>query len=269
VVDAGALAAVTVTGGLAARGARLARRRDLRLAPAQRTFCVAGVAALAGALLSPLDHRASESVAAHMAQHLLLADIAVPLLLLGFRAPVGALAVPKRLVAAFGRARRLRRALAILARPTVAVPLYAVVLLGWHVGPAFEAALRHPLVHALQHQAFVVASALVWWPLIEPHRRQARGELWKLAYLFAARFFGMALAMAIAAARTPLYADAYGAGDRAFGLDALADQRLGAALMFTTDVVVLAVGMTALFFLAARAGDRPGDATGPRSRRTV
>lgn len=258
--EPGAVVVVASTVALFVIGYRRARARGL--APGVVRALVAGpaIGALALALLSPLDSLAHRSIAAHMAQHVLLADVAVPLLLIAFRAPVGALAAPPTLVARFGRARRLRRALAWLVRPTHAVPIYALVLLGWHLGPAFEAALRWPLLHALQHQSFVLASVLVWWPIVEPARRRPRHALWKLPYLFAARFAGMALAMGIAATRSPLYPDSYGLGERWLGLDPLGDQRLGAALMFSTDVVVLVVGLTLLFFAAARADQREGEA---------
>lgn len=264
--EPGGVVVVASTVALFVIGYRRARARGL--APGVARALVAGpaVGALALALLSPLDSLAHRSIAAHMAQHVLLADIAVPLLLIAFRAPIGALAAPPTLVAGFGRARRLRRAMAWLVRPTHAVPIYALVLLGWHLGPAFEAALHWPLLHALQHQSFVVASALAWWPVLEPHRRRVRGELWKLPYLFAARFPGMALAMAIASTREPIYAGAYGTEERALGLAPLADQRAGAAIMFTTDVLVLGIGMSLLFLAAARGAEEAASASDRRGR---
>ena len=78
-----------------------------------------------------------------------------------------------------------------------------LVLYGWHFVVLFEGAVRHPLVHALQHESFVAIGMLVWWSVLEPKRRRLRGELWKIGHIFAARILGMFLGMCFVLIRAP------------------------------------------------------------------
>src|SRR5919204_4919914 len=89
---------------------------------------LAGLAAVlvVGAHVSPLSHWAdTRSFAAHMAQHLLLGDLA-PL----------AVAIALRPYAL---------------TPALALPVWAANLYVWHVPVIYEAALHHVALHALQH----------------------------------------------------------------------------------------------------------------------
>ena len=45
---------------------------------------------------------------------------------------------------------------------------------GWHVPALYDAALRHPFVHALEHTFFMTAGVLYWWHLLSPIRSRAR-----------------------------------------------------------------------------------------------
>ena len=100
----------------------------------------------------------------------------------------------------------------------MALPIYVLVLYGWHISIFFEAAVDHPLVHALQHASFIAIGVLVWWSVLEPKRRRLRGELWKIGHVLSARFLGMFLGMSFVLIRQPIYTDVYGTGERAFGL---------------------------------------------------
>ena len=111
-----------------------------------------------------------------MAQHLLLADIAVPFLLVGLRTPMLVFFLPRPALVPLARSHWLRAVLRTLTRPTVAVPVYVVVLYTWHLPFAFEGALRHPLVHALQHLSFIAIGVIVWWSALEPHHRRLHGR---------------------------------------------------------------------------------------------
>ena len=115
-----------------------------------------------------------------MAQHLLIADLAAPLLLVGVRNPVLGFYLPRAALVTLARS-PLRRWFDLLKRPLVAVPVFVLVLYGWHFSVFFEAAVRNPFVHALQHMSFVAIGVLVWWSALEPKRRRLRGELWKVA----------------------------------------------------------------------------------------
>jgi putative membrane protein len=191
-----------------------------------------------------------------MGQHLLIADLAAPLLLIGLRSPVYAFYLPRAALVPLARRRGLRKAFRWLRRPVVAVPVWLVILYGWHLAPAFDAALRHPLVHALQHESFVLGSLLVWWSVIEPKRRRVPGELWKVPYLLGARVGGMFLGMAFIIMRTPAYAAYYGDSAREHGLSPLADQQIAGGMMLGLDLLVMLFAVAFFFYRSAQDHDR-------------
>ena len=130
--------ALRVLGGRGVRGPARGRSRA----------GTSGSALQAIALLSPLGSLADELLSAHMAEHLLLADLGAPLLLAGLRNPVLGFFLPRPVLVGLARRRRLRGAFRTLRRPLVAIPVYALVLYGWHLTFAFEGAVRNDLVHA-------------------------------------------------------------------------------------------------------------------------
>ena len=132
-----------------------------------------------------------------MAQHLLIADLAAPLLLVGLRSPMHwCTSCPGRRWWRWRAASGCARAFRFVRRPLPAISLWVITLYGWHFAFAFEGALNNDLMHALQHESFVVARLLVWWPVIEPKRGRLHGELWKIGHLLGARLAGMLLGMA-------------------------------------------------------------------------
>jgi cytochrome c oxidase assembly factor CtaG len=237
------------------RAVRVLGRRGYRVPAAQQAFWWVGFVCLAAAFFSPLDTEALKVVSAHMAQHVLMADIAVPLMLIGIRNPVLQFFLPRPILEPLARRRALRAFFRRLRNPAAAIGLYTLVLYGWHLGPAFTAALENQFVHALQHQSFIAFSALAWWPLVEPNRRRMPGELWKIPYIVGVRLPTMFLGMAFVVAQTPFYSGFYGTAERAGGLSALGDQQLGGAIMMVVDIVTLMVVLTAVFWRSARDDD--------------
>jgi cytochrome c oxidase assembly factor CtaG len=148
-------------------------RRQGRAPSAWRAAAAAaGILLLVGASAAPLESR----FATHMVQHLLLGDLGPLLLVLGLTGP---LLRPVLAVSAL-------RALRPLAHPLVALPLWAFLLVLWHLAPLYDAALRHESVHALQHLAFFVAGTLLWAAIVEPLPGPAWfTSAWKLAYVVA------------------------------------------------------------------------------------
>ena len=255
--DPFAALAVAIAGGLYLRALAALRRRGQHVPAAQRAAWWAGLALVGAGLLSPLDRLAESLLAAHMAQHLLIADLAAPFLLLGLRMPVLVFFLPRPLLVALARRRSLRSFFRFLRRPLVAIALYVVVLYGWHLGFMFEAAMRSPALHALQHQSFVVASILVWWAALEPQRRRLRGELWKVGHILGARLAGMFLGMAFLVMRVPAYTGVYGpAASSAYGLAPLEDQQIAGGMMLSLDVIVMLCAAAFFFWRAAADHDR-------------
>ena len=254
-LDPGAIVLFGVAIGLYVRAVRVLRRRGYRVGRGQQACWYVGIGLQAFALLGPLDPLADELVGAHMAQHLLLADVAVPFLLVGLRTPMLVFYLPRPALVPLARSHWLRAVLRTLTRPTVSVPVYVVVLYAWHLPFAFEGALRHPLVHALQHLSFIAIGVLVWWSALEPHHRRLRGELWKIPYIFSVRMASMFLAMAFLFARSPLYEGFYGDSARSHGFTPVADQQLAGGLMMSLDIIIM-VGALSFFFWRAAEDDR-------------
>jgi cytochrome c oxidase assembly factor CtaG len=251
----GPVLGLSVLALLYVRAVRVLGGRGFRVPVGQQVFWWAGLACLTAAFLSPLDTQALENVSAHMAQHVMMADIAVPLLLIGIRNPVLQFFLPRPILEPLARRRGLRSFLHRISRPMYAIPIYTAVLYGWHLGPAFTGALENTFVHALQHQSFIAFSALVWWPLIEPNRRRMPGHLWKIPYIVGARLPTMFLGMAFVVAQTPFYSSFYGSGERGWGLSAIEDQQIGGAIMMVVDIITLMVVLSAVFWRAASEED--------------
>jgi len=251
--------------GLYLRALRVLRGRGVRVPPWQVAGWHTAMALWIAGLLSPIDDLGEDGLAFHMLQHLLIADLAAPLMLVGLRNPVLAFFLPRSVLVPLARARRLRAAFRTLRRPLVALPVFVVVLYGWHFAVFFEAAVRHPFVHALQHSSFIAAGVLVWWPALEPKRRRLRGELWKIGHILAARFLGMFLGMSFVLIRQPVYTGVYGTGERARGLSSIHDQQLAGGMMVVLDILLMVFAL-AFFFLRAGqqydADERRADARG-------
>jgi cytochrome c oxidase assembly factor CtaG len=239
--------------GLYLRALRVLRGRGVAVPGWQVVAWHAAMALWIAGLLSPIDSLGDDGLSMHMLQHLLIADLAAPLMLVGLRNPVLAFYLPRDVLVPLARTRWLRNGFRFLRRPLVALPVYVLVLYGWHVSLFFEAAVRHPLVHALQHASFIFIGVLVWWSVLEPKRRRLRGELWKIGHILSARFLGMFLGMAFVLIRHPVYTGVYGEGERAFGLSPIHDQQLAGGMMVSLDIALM---VFALAFFFARAGQQ-------------
>jgi cytochrome c oxidase assembly factor CtaG len=232
------------------------RERGVPVPRAQVVLWHAGIALWTLALAGPPGRLAEESLAAHMAEHLLLADLGAPLLLAGMRNPVLVFMLPRSLLAAAARRPRLRRAFRTLRKPLVSLPVFALVLYGWHIGFMFEAAVQSPWIHALQHASFIASGMLVWWAALEPKRRRPTGALLKIGHILAARMLSMMVGMAFVLIREPIYTGAYGSGERSFGLDALSDQQTAGGIMISVDIGIMAFALIYFFVRAAQQEDR-------------
>ena len=168
----------------AVRARTLARRG--RPVPAWRIWCFGGgLAVLAFAISPPVLDLAGSTFVAHMAEHLLIADVAALLLVLGLTGPV---------LAPLLRIRAIDR-LRVLTHPVVAPALWAANLYLWHLPWAYEAALRHELVHVGQHLLFLLLGINLWMPLFGPFPKPAWfGNAAQLVYVVVVRFTGAVLA---------------------------------------------------------------------------
>jgi putative membrane protein len=220
-------ATVLLAGGLYALGVRRYDRAHPGT-PFPRAAVAAfagGMAALAAALVGPVDVLANERFAWHMAQHLLLTMVAAPLLLLG--RPVG---LARRTAAPPVRRALVRflrgGAVHALGHPVLAWVLFAVVLWASHFTSLYQRALEADAVHVLEHALYLGAGLLFWHPVVaaEPARRRL-GHASRLLYLFLAAAASALLASTVLQSGRVLYPAYAGAG----GLE---DQRAAAAVMW-------------------------------------
>lgn len=128
-----------------------------------------GMGILAVALLSPIDHYSDRLFSIHMVQHVLLL-LSPLLLLLANPLPIAVWGLPGALRRNIGSLLRTRarpqRVFRALTSVRVAWPLFVVIYWMWHDPRLFQAALRHELVHDLQHVSFFLAALLFWWPVV-------------------------------------------------------------------------------------------------------
>ncbi len=236
-------------------GWRRLRRRRPELAPATRVpLFLAGVGIVLVGLVSPLDTVAEEYLqSAHMLQHVLIADLGVVLALLAVRGPLSMFFLPPDLLVPLARARPLRRALSFLLRPRVAIPLWLVVLVAWHLPAAYDAALRHPTVHVFEHLSFVVVGTLVWTLLIDParHGRLSLNERLGLAVVLF--WIGQVISYPFVFGFEPYYDVYVEQPHRLLGLSPLTDQKLAGLVMMAEQALTLGVAIVVLLRLARRA----------------
>jgi putative membrane protein len=195
-----------------------------------------GVGIAAAALISPLDRVAeTRLLSAHMLQHVLVGDLVPALLLLAVRGPLLFFILP---APALRRLRRLR-ALGVLLRPAVALAVWAAFLAVWHVPAVYDAALRHPVLHELEHTSFLLGGLLVWAQLIDPARRGAPSGNAKLGYALLLFVCSQALANVLVLSYRPLYPAYAGPAGRPFGLSAIGDQDAAGLVMMLEQIATL------------------------------
>jgi cytochrome c oxidase assembly factor CtaG len=222
-------------------------RREGRPVPAWRQACfAAGTLLILAVTTPPADRLADSLLAAHMAQHLVLGDLAALLIALGLTGPV--LQPLLR--------HRPNRALAWLGNPLVAFPLWALNLYAWHVPALYQAALRHDLVHSLQHACFFFFGLNMWLALLGPLPKPAWfGNFARLVYVVAVRLTAMVLGNVLIWSATVFY-PYYASGERAYGMSPLRDQGLAGGLMMIEGSIVTIALFGWLFMRAAGQSER-------------
>jgi cytochrome c oxidase assembly factor CtaG len=229
--EPGTLALLVVVAGLYEGGVLRARRRGRPIPGGWALAFRTGIAALAVALVSPLETYAHVSFAAHMAQHLLLILAAPPLLVLG--APISVTLRAARPATARRITRLLStRAARLMTHPIVGWGLFVGVSFALHLSTAYELALQSPGVHVLEHALWLASAVVYWWPIVgrDPTPRPLPYPA-RLLSLFLAIPTGSFLALALFLPPEPLY-PSYAELPAPWGGLALAHQRAGAIMMW-------------------------------------
>jgi cytochrome c oxidase assembly factor CtaG len=212
---------------LAREGRTVERRRRVAFA--------AGVAIVALVQLPPFDELGDDVLAAHMAQHMLIGDIASFLIVVGLTGPVLA---PLLRLSWF-------RALRPLTNPIAAFAVWALIAYVWRVPLLYEAAIRWDLLHALEHASYLWAGMLLWVALLGPLPKPAWFNDWaRLGYVVLVRVTGTVLANVLIFSQTLLYPIYRGRG----GSDPLGDQNVAGALMMI-EQMLLTIGLLIWLFL--------------------
>jgi cytochrome c oxidase assembly factor CtaG len=200
------------------------------------------------ALISPLDSLADQLFFTHMVQHMLLLDLVPILAILGFTK-----VILRPLTRAVNDAERRAGP---LAHPAFAVGLYVAVIWAWHVPAAYDLAVRHSFVHALEHLTFVIAGTLYWWHLLSPIRARLRLDgLGPVVYMGSTKLLVGALGMGLAFAPSALYSY-YVHHARVWGISALDDQAMAGLIMAVEQSIVMGIALVVLFVRALAESER-------------
>ncbi|NLG70911.1 MAG: cytochrome c oxidase assembly protein [Chloroflexi bacterium] len=206
-----------------------------------------GWLALFTALVSPLDTLSSALFSAHMAQHILLMQVAAPLLVLGLSPAILAWCVPRSWRFVLTRSHSftgLQALWKLLSHPLVAWTLHVLALWVWHTPGLYQAALVNENLHALEHISFLGSGLLYWWSLLYTTRGEQLGV--RLLSLFT-----MGLQSGLLGALLTFSPQTWYTGQSAaaasWGLTPLSDQQLAGVLMWMpAGLIYLAAALWAL-----------------------
>jgi cytochrome c oxidase assembly factor CtaG len=227
-----------------ARAKSLARTG--RSVPGWRQGCFAGgLVVLAIALSPPVDTLSDQLLAVHMVEHLLIGDLAALLIVLGFTGPLLAPLLRNRILGP----------LRVFTHPVVAVLAWGINFYAWHVPVLYQAALRHDVLHALEHGTFLGFGIAVWMALLGPLPKPAWfTNAWQLVYIVVVRLVGTVLANVMIFSGTVLY-PYYHAGDAHWHISAMGDQIAAAGVMMVEESILTICLFGWLFLKVAREGE--------------
>jgi putative membrane protein len=222
------------------------RRRGAPVPTWRQLLFGVGLALLLLATVSPIDWLGEERLFSfHMLQHVLLGDLAPLCIVAGLTGPM------LRPILQFGFVERLR----FLAHPLVALPLWTINLMVWHLPAAYEAALESSGVHALQHLCFFTFGALMWAPVVEVlPGPEWFGTAWKLGYIVVVRLVETVLGNVVLWAGGVFYMT-YEDAPRIWGISALADQGIAGGVMMIEGSLVTIGALAWLFLKLAQEGE--------------
>lgn len=191
-----------------------------------------GIVVLLLSHLSPIAAYSEVLFWPHMVQHLLITLVAGPLI--AWSTPVTTIrqALPAdarhRLALVARRARRTRRRAGSPPPLLLATLASIAVLWIWHTPPVYDAAVRAPALHLLEHASFLATAVWFWSEVRSSARRHPRTQAIATLCLGLMIVQGGVLGAAITFAGRSLFEVYAGHG----GLSSLEDQQLAGALMW-------------------------------------
>jgi cytochrome c oxidase assembly factor CtaG len=236
---------------------RVRRTTGKPVGPGHWLFYFAGLAVLLIALDSPLEAIGDRWLLwAHTSQHVLLADIAPPLLILGLRAPVLPLGMPRAALRRLAHRGWLGRFWGIATNPWVALPAWAAATWFWAIPSVFDFTAQHQGLHVVEHLTLFYTGFALWWLIITPlpSDRRETGMI-RLAYLGFSRLASAGVCLPLTWLGKNLY-PLYATGPHAYGMSAVTDQRLAGASMCLIEFLVFGIGVAVVFIDALGRDER-------------
>jgi cytochrome c oxidase assembly factor CtaG len=217
--------------------------RQGRPVPAWRIASfMSAIAVVVAIQLPPLDTLADEVLLAHMIQHIIIGEIASLFIVIGLTGPILAPLLHFRLT----------RPLRVLTNPVLALVLWAVNLYAWHLPVLYQLAIRHDLIHALEHACLLWFGVLLWLAVLGPLPKPAWFQGWaSVGYVTGIRLIGAVLGNVFIWAQTVFY-PIYDASDARRGLNPVSDQNLAGAAMMIIQVVLTTLLLGWLFMRFAK-----------------
>lgn len=199
---------------------------------------------------SPLHDLAERYLlSAHMTQHLLLSYLIAPLLLAG---------MPAWLLRSMLVKSRLRGVAKVMLTPLVTFFTFTLVMSFYHLPSVYNLALGNTSFHHSVHFVLLLASLMVWWPLVSPLEELPRPPyLTRLAYLFLLPVAQTPIFAGITFSDQPLYLYHH-MPTRAFGLGVMEDQALAGAVMKIGGMIAFGIRFIGVFFSWYRSERTPG-----------
>jgi putative membrane protein len=216
----------------------------------QKFFFTAGVLVLWLSVDWPMDELADHYLfSAHMVQHMIIALVAPPLLLMG---------MPAWLLRKLLAPKRVFKAVRFLTKPVVGFLAFNAVFVLLHWPALMNETLRSEPVHFTVHFAVLITALMMWWPVVDPLPELSRlSEPAKMFYLFLQSVLPTVPASFLTFAHRPIYTF-YESVPRLWGLSVVTDQMVAGLIMKIVGGLLL-WGIIAVMFFRWYAREEAGN----------
>jgi len=213
-------------------------------------FFAAGVFIMAVALMSPIDYIGEKYLfSVHMIQHILLAMVAPPLILLG---------IPRWMMTTVLNGLRIGGVIRFVTHPVLAFIAFNAALIAWHFPALYEAALRDPIVHIVEHVCFVGTGVLSWYSVVDPAGQYPRFHpLAQVVYLFLYVIPSGVIGAVFAFAPQPIY-QTYAQAPRLWDMSVMGDQATAGGIMWVPGWAIYFVALSIVFAVWMRREEQAG-----------
>lgn len=258
---------------LYARGVHRLRGRGDTWSVGRSAAWSGGIAVVVISTQSGLSRYGGVLFSVHMAQHMLLAMVAPPLLALGAPVTLALRVLPATRTgsrSARGWLLALLRSpvVRVLSSPVVALGIFVVSTFGLYFSPLFDALMREHAGHLLMELHFLATGCLLFWPIVSPDPLPHRpGHGARLLILILTMPFHAFFGLAVLSSTNVLAGDWFGGLGRTWGASLLGDQRTGGGIAMALAEPVAVLVAAAVFVQWYRADERGARALERRGER--